>query len=82
MPDALSDDSAHKLKAALINDWADPDQRSSTWYIAECMQWFASLSGPDRLAAAAAGVAFYKGDKAGALKLAATLPAAPKCPLI
>lgn len=75
-----SNDARDKLMAALNHDWPDHDQEFSASYIDACGKWFASLSNSDRMAASSARAAFNRGDEAGAEKLAAALPSAPKLP--
>ena len=82
MADELSDDTAHKLHAALYHQWPSKDGFFLPEYRAALKLWFKGLSASDKMVTKGVRAAFDKGDDAGALKAAATLPPAPVCPLI
>lgn len=77
----LSNDTAHKLHAALYHEWPSSDGFFLTEYREALQRWFRTLSVSDRMMANMARVAFDRGDDAEARKAAAALPPAPVCPL-
>lgn len=76
------DGAAHKLQAALIQGWHDLGKDFPAPYVEACQRWFASLSEEDRCIAEAAVGAFERYDETEAERIAARLPAAPRCPLL
>jgi hypothetical protein len=82
MADELSNDTAHKLHAALYHEWPSKDGFFLTEYRDALKRWFTTLSPSDKMATKAARAAFDRGDDPGASKAAAGLPAAPVCPLL
>jgi len=82
MADNLSDDTAHKLHAALYHKWPSSDGVFLTEYREALERWFEALSKRDQKIAAEARAAFDRGDDAEAQRAAAVLPAAPVCPLL
>jgi hypothetical protein len=80
--DDLSDDSAHKLYAALYYEWPSSNGVFLTEYREALERWFTALSKSERKLAAEARAAFDRGDDANARKASAALPPAPVCPLI
>ena len=82
MADELSNDTAHKLHAALYHEWPSKDGYFLTGYRDALKLWFMALPPSDKMVTKIARAAFDRGDDAGALKAAAALPPAPVCPLI
>ncbi len=82
MANELSSDTAHKLHAALYHEWPSADGFFLPEYRDALKSWFSGLSPSDKMVTKVARTAFDRGDDAGALKAAATLPLAPVCPLI
>jgi len=76
------DGAAHKLHAALIHSWHDLDRDFPVSYVEACQRWYAALSEENRCVADAAVAAFERYDETEAEKIAAGLPAAPRCPLL
>ena len=77
----LSDDTQDKLQACLNQTWAERDYLYAKDYYDECVAWWDELT-PDQLGAAMAVLDAYSFEHPEASeKIAATLPAAPKCPL-
>ena len=76
------DGAGHNLHAALVHGWHDSDRDFPVSYVEACQRWFAALSEEDRRVADAAVVAFERYDESEAEKIAARLPAAPRCPLL
>ena len=71
-----------KLRALLNRNWDDPKKAFALAYIDACATWFAGLTEGERRIADLALRAYLEGDEAGAQKIAAALPAAPKGPLV
>jgi hypothetical protein len=82
MANELSDDTTHKLHAALYHEWPSSDGVYLTKYRDALQCWFTALSPNDKMVTKVARAAFDRGDDAGAQKAAAALPAAPVCPLL
>jgi len=82
MADELSDDTAHKLHAALYHEWPSSDGVFLTGYRDALKLWFTGLSLSDKVATKVARAAFDRGDDAEAQEAAAALPPAPVCPLL
>ena len=82
MADELSDDTAHKLHAALYHEWPSKDGFFLTEYRDALKLWFTALSPSDKMVTKVARAAFDRSDDTGALKAAEGLPAAPVCPLL
>jgi hypothetical protein len=78
---ALSHYSGDKLHAVVNRYWPDEGKVFSATYTDACQRWYEGLSGSDRAVAILAAATFQKGDEAGAERMAAALPAAPKLPL-
>jgi hypothetical protein len=76
------DGAAHKLQAALVQGWHNLDRDFPMPYVEACLRWFADLSEEDRLVANAAVAAFERYDETEAERIAASLPDAPRCPLL
>jgi hypothetical protein len=77
----LSDDTQDKLQACLNQTWAESDYLAAKDYYDACIVWWDSLT-PDQQETAEAVLEMYSFEHPQASeKLAATLPAAPKCPL-
>lgn len=81
-PSQFSDRASDKLQAALIRIWDEPERDFPRAYIAACARWFAGLSEHERGLAAYAVWAYRGGDEARAAEIAATLPAAPRVPVL
>jgi hypothetical protein len=79
---SLSNSPIDKLQACLNHDWDGPDYDFPVEYLRACAQWFAGLSLGDRGVAGSAVWVYASGDDKSAAKIAADLPAAPKCPLM
>ena len=82
MADKRSDDTSHKLYAALYHEWPSTDGFFLTEYRDALTHWYVSLSKNDRMIATLVRKAFNAGNDGEALKAAAGLPTAPLCPLI
>ena len=82
MATELSNDTAHKLHAALYHEWPSADGFFLTGYRDALDHWFTALTPGDKRATTNARAAFDRGDDAGASKAAAALPPAPVCPLL
>jgi hypothetical protein len=80
MNEALSDDPAQKLHAAMVLDGKQPHLALPARYMDACRRWYAGLSEGDKAVAASALTALASGDNARALATAAGLPAAPRFP--
>jgi hypothetical protein len=78
----LLESKAHKLHAAIHQDFANPDLHLPTHYIEACRRWFESLSDTERETARSAIRAYAWGGDSLAEEIAASLPAAPRCPLL
>lgn len=82
MADELTNDTTHKLHAALYHEWPSVDGFFLTEYRDALKRWYTDLSSSDQMATRFVRTAFDKGDDAEALKFAAMLPPAPFCPLL
>ena len=82
MADDRSNDTAHKLHAALYHQWPSNDGVFLTGYRDALKRWFTALSPSNKKVTKIARAAFDRGDDAGAKKAAAGLPPAPVCPLL
>lgn len=78
----LSNDTEHKLHAALYHEWPSADGFFLTAYRDALKLWFTALTASAKTVTTDARAAFDRGDDDGALKAAAGLPAAPVCPLL
>jgi hypothetical protein len=77
----LSDDTQDKLQACLNQTWLESDYLSAKEYYDACIAWWNSLS-PVHLKTAMMALEVYSFlHPEASEKLAATLPAAPRCPL-
>jgi hypothetical protein len=81
MDGLLSPDALHKLRAAVTSAQRDAEERLPPEYVKACREWYASLSQSGRGYVAEAVSALASGSEVKALRLAAALPSAPKCPL-
>ena len=80
-PKSLSDDTQDKLQACLHQTWVESDYEASKGYYDACVTWWTTLT-PDQLEIGMAVLEVYSFNNPEASeKLAAKLPAAPKCPL-
>jgi hypothetical protein len=80
-PVHLSDDTQDKLQACLHQTWAESDYLAAKDYYDACLVWWDSLP-PEQQDIAMAVLDVYSFERPQASeKLAATLPAAPRCPL-
>jgi hypothetical protein len=82
MADELSNDTAHKLHAALYHEWPSSDGVFLNRYRDALKLWFTGLSPSDKMVTKVARAAFDRGEDAEAEKAAAALPPAPVCPLL
>ena len=78
----LTDDTAHKLHAALYHEWPSNDGVFLTGYRDALNRWFTALYPSNKKVTKITRAAFDRGDDAGAQRAAATLPPAPVCPLL
>jgi hypothetical protein len=79
----LSDDPRDKLQAVLSHNWPGPDDDLGADYRHACAEWFARLSGHDKMMAAWVVEVYDDGRKtAQAARVAASLPPAPRFPLL
>ncbi len=77
---SLSDDIQDKLHACLNQTWAELDYLSEKTYYDACIAWWEDLT-PEQQAIGLAVLEAYSAEHPGpSEKLAAALPAAPKCP--
>ena len=74
----LSSEPADKLRACLSHGWPESEEDLPPSYISACARWFAELSVSNRIIAQAAIGKHARGDSAGAERLAADLPPAPR----
>jgi len=82
MTPSLSNRPTDKPQACLNHDWNGPDRDLPVEYLRACAQWFAGLSDGDRRVAGSAVWVYASGDDRNAAKIAADLPAAPRCPTL
>ena len=82
MPGEMSNDTSHKLHAALYHESPTAEGFFLSGYRRALERWFIGLSPDDQHATKVARAAFDRGNDAGALKIAACLPSAPTCPLL
>jgi len=79
----LSDDPRDKLQAVLSHNWPGPDDDLGADYRRACAEWFARLSGHDKMMAAWVVEVYDDGRKtAQAARVVAQLPPAPRFPLL
>lgn len=77
---SLSDDVHDKLHACLHQTWAESDYISEKPYYDACIAWWDGMS-PEQQAIGVAVLDAYSAEHPEkAEKIAALLPAAPKCP--
>jgi hypothetical protein len=75
-----SDDPKDKLLAAVNYGRPSPGNEHKRSYLRACSNWFKELTPRDREIAHSAAMAYGLGDDDEAMKIAAGLPPAPKCP--
>ena len=77
----LSEDIQDKLHACLNQTWAESDYPSEKEYYDACLVWWDSLTTQQEDTAMAVLEAYSLDHPQASEKLAAKLPAAPRCPL-
>jgi hypothetical protein len=78
----LSDDTQDKLQACLNQTWAESDYNAAMDYYDACVAWWGELT-PDQQETGLAVPDTHSFEYPDAAeRIAATLPAAPRCPLL